>query len=329
MGDSGAANDMMTLMEDLHDDTIFSTPVDVKTSQGLSNYLLNTTIEGNRNLHFGAFVLNDEVNMKLNVDWSEYVPNLDTGSNITLSFDDILNSFGLGDTLLSIDAIFNTTLFSDITSLIDNIVNLTGTESLVITSDMIAELIDNDVAKILKGEEVSYEFDITDEVSILHNTSSPHAVAAFAQSYYNYQFMQCYNNTSTRLTALNHPLPLTSRQSSEVRFYLSVFVSLFLLIPFCYIPPTFAIFAVKERSNKSKHLQLVSGVDTLAYWVSTLIWDLMGYTIITLLVILIFLAYGENQAAVFVGTIETFFCSCILIWGYGISSIPSGYLLSR
>ncbi len=44
MGDGGAANDMMTLMEDLHVGTTFSTPDDVKTSQGLSNYLLNTKV---------------------------------------------------------------------------------------------------------------------------------------------------------------------------------------------------------------------------------------------------------------------------------------------
>ena len=135
--------------------------------------------------------------------------------------------------------------------------------------------------------------------------------------------------TSTKLSAVNHPLPLTSRQSAEVRFILSIFVSLFLLIPFCYIPPTFAIFVVKERSKKSKHLQLVSGVDMLAYWVSALIWDLIGYAIITLLVMLVFLSYGENQAAVFVGTRESTLCSLMLIWGYGMSSIPFGYLLSR
>ena len=325
MGDSDTTNDMMMVFGDAHVQTTFSSLDDLNTSQDLSNYLLDTNMDENRNIHFGAYVHNDKMYMEVNVDWSEILESQGIDSNDTLSLDDFSNSSEIEDTSSFTD-IFNTTVLSNITSLIDDISNATETAGLNLTE--IIEEITYNTSKILRGEKVSYEFNITSEVSILHNTSSPHAVAAYAQSYYNYLFMQCHNNTSTKLSAVNHPLPLTSRQSTEVRFYLSIFVSLFLLIPFGYIPPTFATFVVKERSNKSKHLQLVSGVDMFAYWVSSFAWDLIGYAIITLLVILIFLSYGEKQAAIFVGTRETLFCSCTLIWGYGISSIPFAYLLS-
>jgi hypothetical protein len=42
---------------------------------------------------------------------------------------------------------------------------------------------------------------------------------------------------------------------------LSLFTALFLLIPLCYIPAAFAIFTVRERAVKAKHLHFVSGVN--------------------------------------------------------------------
>uniref|UniRef100_A0A7S1DA40 ABC transporter domain-containing protein n=1 Tax=Cyclophora tenuis TaxID=216820 RepID=A0A7S1DA40_CYCTE len=42
-----------------------------------------------------------------------------------------------------------------------------------------------------------------------------------------------------------------------------------------------------------------------------------------------FLIYGGESAAVFVGDIESFFCTFLLTFGYGLSALPFSYLLSR
>merc|ERR1712125_154959 len=118
-----------------------------------------------------------------------------------------------------------------------------------------------------------FNFQINNDVSVMHNSTSAHAVAAFNQAHHEYQFMKC-SNTQKRLISVNHPLPLTSQQSIEIRTMLSLFASLFLLIPYCYIPAAFCVFLVKERVTKSKHLQLVSGVNMTSYWVSSYLWDL-------------------------------------------------------
>jgi ATP-binding cassette subfamily A (ABC1) protein 3 len=63
----------------------------------------------------------------------------------------------------------------------------------------------------------------------------------------------------------NHPLPLTEREELRVKLVLAVLSALFVLIPFCYIPASAAVFVVKERASKAQHLQLVSGASACYY----------------------------------------------------------------
>lgn len=176
----------------------------------------------------------------------------------------------------------------------------------------------------------SFVMSINPDVSILHNSSSPHAVGAFNQAYMEYLFMQCTGSPSTsRLMSVNHPLPLTDQQTIDIKTILSILSSLFLLIPYCYIPGAFIVFVVKERVSKSKHLQLVSGVDLTSYWISTFLWDVSLFFILTMLVMAVFLMYGRDSAVVFVGDSESFLATMLLTFGYGLSVLPFSYLLSR
>jgi hypothetical protein len=95
---------------------------------------------------------------------------------------------------------------------------------------------------------IQYQFDLYSRTSLLHNSSSPHAVAVFSQAYMEHQYKRCMGGAgSTQLTSINHPLPLTNKQSLEIKVMLSVLAGLFILIPFCYIPATFIVFLVRER----------------------------------------------------------------------------------
>ena len=42
---------------------------------------------------------------------------------------------------------------------------------------------------------------------------------------------------------------------------------------------SFAVFLVRERANKSKHVQTVSGAPPSAFWASVYLWDLINYAI--------------------------------------------------
>ncbi len=43
-----------------------------------------------------------------------------------------------------------------------------------------------------------------------------------------------------------------------------------------FVPASFVVFLVTERASKAKHLQFVSGVDPVIYWLSNYVWDLVG-----------------------------------------------------
>ena len=121
---------------------------------------------------------------------------------------------------------------------------------------------------------------------------------------------------------------ISSMQSVEIQTILSILAAIFLLIPFGYIPGAFIVFLVKERISKSKHLQLVSGVDMTSYWISSYIWDLSLFGFLTFLVMMVFLMYGTESAKVYVGNVESFFATATVIFGYGCSVMPFSYLMA-
>ena len=71
--------------------------------------------------------------------------------------------------------------------------------------------------------------------------------------------------------------------------------ALFVLIPFCYIPASTAVYVVRERACKAKHLQLVSGTSPVAYWVATFCWDMLQYAIIVAGTMAVFVGFGNDS----------------------------------
>jgi len=260
------------------------------SSMQLSQYLLDSYNEHNRSLRYGAIVIDDEIEMTLTVDWDA----------LTLLIEN-MTDFGL----LSQNGTFD-------------IGNLFGT-------DFPLELL----LPLLPENSTEVAVPIPTPVSIMHNATSPHALASFNQAYMDYMYKTCFSSPTAQLTAINHPLPLTPQQSIEIRTILSGLASLFLLIPYCYIPAAFIVFLVKERVSKSKHLQLVSGVNMSAYWIATYLWDMCLYLVLTGFIMAVFAIYGTDSAQVFVGSAQSFFCTLALTFGYGLSSLPFAYLFSR
>ena len=66
-----------------------------------------------------------------------------------------------------------------------------------------------------------------------------------------------------------------------------------------FVVAGFVLVVIEERSSKLLHLQQVCGLDRLAYWLSTFTWDLFSYTIISVVVLVVYaIAQDDNFAGV-------------------------------
>jgi hypothetical protein len=185
-------------------------------------------------------------------------------------------------------------------------------------------------------------------VTLMHNVSLWHAIPAFAADLFRAKFTllydqrllslpsnasldafaaaaPAYDRPPTSYTVRNHPLPLTTQSILTIRAILAIFAALFVLIPFCYLPASFIIFVVKERSCKAKHLQLVSGVTPTSYWASTYSFDMINYALVCVAVIIVFICYQNDS---FTGDSGTTFATFLLFFLYGLAVIPLAYALS-
>merc|ERR1719331_2766378 len=87
-------------------------------------------------------------------------------------------------------------------------------------------------------------------------------------------------NPKATFVVRNHPIPLTRYEEWYIQSLLSLFASLFLLVPFCYLPASFSMFVVRERVIKHKHLLLVSGTRSYIYWSATYAFDMCQFTVV-------------------------------------------------
>eukprot|EP00529_Nitzschia_sp_RCC80_P002451 CAMPEP_0113451218 /NCGR_PEP_ID=MMETSP0014_2-20120614/6226_1 /TAXON_ID=2857 /ORGANISM="Nitzschia sp." /LENGTH=1987 /DNA_ID=CAMNT_0000342569 /DNA_START=1298 /DNA_END=7261 /DNA_ORIENTATION=- /assembly_acc=CAM_ASM_000159 len=88
-----------------------------------------------------------------------------------------------------------------------------------------------------------------------------------------------------------HPLPLTSYEASLVENE-DAFTAWFLVcLSFPFIAGAFGTFIVRERETKAKHLQTVAGVEPLAYWLSSYLWDCINYIFPCGIVIILMFAF--------------------------------------
>uniref|UniRef100_A0A1I8FY36 ABC2_membrane domain-containing protein n=1 Tax=Macrostomum lignano TaxID=282301 RepID=A0A1I8FY36_9PLAT len=91
-----------------------------------------------------------------------------------------------------------------------------------------------------------------------------------------------------------------------------------------FIPASFVLFLISERTTNAKHLQFVSGINPTTYWIVNHIWNLLNYMVPLTIVILLFVAFKNYE---FVGsqTIGPFLLTMVL---FGFASAPLMYPFS-
>ncbi|RYG65484.1 ATP-binding cassette domain-containing protein, partial [archaeon] len=292
--------------------TVDAAPSSVGDSTALSYWLLNRThFEDSR---YGAYVFNDSVPVSLTIDWSWLSMQL---SNDGLQLP--INASSTDDYVLQ-DDIIRSNIARNITKQLGPFgpsPSIPGLEFLYLQY-------------LLSGGTGTgnYNFTVQRPYTVLHNTTSPHAIAAWQGELVQQVFQTCTGNPTASYIVHNHPIPQTRSTLLKNRVFLSLLTSIFILVPLSQSPASYVAFVVKEKATKCTHLQMASGVSPSIYWLSTYFWDMTSFIVLALCVLVAFFVVGPGNASVFVGTSETSTCVLLLILSYGASAIPLNYIYS-
>ncbi|XP_029466633.1 ATP-binding cassette sub-family A member 1-like [Rhinatrema bivittatum] len=133
------------------------------------------------------------------------------------------------------------------------------------------------------------------------------------------------------ITTYNHPLNLTKEQMSDIALLTSstdVVVSICVIFAMSFIPASFVLFLIQERVSKAKHLQFVSGVNPVIYWLSNFAWDMCNYLVPCVIVVILFLSF-QQKAYVSASNFPVLILLLIL-YGWSVTPLmyPSSFLFS-
>ncbi|XP_031735236.1 retinal-specific phospholipid-transporting ATPase ABCA4-like isoform X4 [Anarrhichthys ocellatus] len=140
-----------------------------------------------------------------------------------------------------------------------------------------------------------------DSVKVWYNNKGWHAMVSF---------MNVANNAILRtnlpkganldeygITAINHPLNLTKEQLSEITVLttsVDAVVAICVIFAMSFVPASFVLYLIQERVTQAKHLQFVSGVSPLVYWMANFLWDMLNYSISAAMVVEIFIFFDKK-----------------------------------
>eukprot|EP00919_Chromeraceae_sp_WS-2016_P045866 GHVR01109062.1.p1 GENE.GHVR01109062.1~~GHVR01109062.1.p1 ORF type:complete len:1632 (+),score=425.06 GHVR01109062.1:892-5787(+) len=124
------------------------------------------------------------------------------------------------------------------------------------------------------------------DIELFWNSTGRDSSALFLNEAINLHIKTITNNPNLKLNLKHEPLPSTGATEA----FNNVFTAIILGFGYACIPAFWGLTLVRERETGSKHLQFISGVSIPAYWVATLLWDLLTYIIpVALTIILMFI----------------------------------------
>eukprot|EP00794_Sanderia_malayensis_P008047 gene8047-8909_t len=126
------------------------------------------------------------------------------------------------------------------------------------------------------------------------------------------------------IVAYNHPMDFNKEQLGDetlMQGFADLLVSIFVIVALSFVPSSFVVYLVSDRSSKSKHLQLVSGLNPIVYWLANYTWDMINYLIPATSCIIIFLAFNQESYV----SATNFPATLCLLLLYGWSMTPLMY----
>ena len=156
-----------------------------------------------------------------------------------------------------------------------------------------------------------------------NNMSAVHGIPIFQNLISNLILKNLTNSLSSSITTFITPFALTALQQQTFAQVTGISSAIIIAMAFCFVPSTYIVFVVRERELKSKHLQIISGVQIIPYWLSNYIFDFICFFIVSVIMALIIYAYGNTA---FTG--ENFQVVILIFIMFGLAVIPFTYICS-
>ncbi|CAF3441243.1 unnamed protein product [Rotaria sp. Silwood1] len=168
--------------------------------------------------------------------------------------------------------------------------------------------------------------------------NQPYHIPPLTLNYLTNSLLKQYSSTSTMnrtLHVINHPFPrslietITDFQSQQ---FFGFRMASSIVFGFGFMMASFAVFLIKERISKAKHLQFLSGASGINFWLSTFIWDLVFYILGSICILLVWTIFYhtatlKDDLAAFLNDSRLGYTISLFLL-YGFSHIPMTYLLS-
>ena len=101
-----------------------------------------------------------------------------------------------------------------------------------------------------------------------------------------------YKQYMNNIQITNSPFPLTYKEKDDKKSRNGFSLVFFISIALSLIPANFITIIVREKENKSKHLQKLSGVSICVYWLNNYIFELVKYYLVVGLCLVILFCFN-------------------------------------
>lgn len=162
------------------------------------------------------------------------------------------------------------------------------------------------------------------DYTLLINQTAIHSLPAVINAVNTALLRATTGDPQRTISLTRHPLPLLQyeRKQQVAQETGSMLLVLLMTMATASLSASFSVFLVRERANKSKHVQTVSGAPPTAFWGSVYLWDLINYAISAAGIVLCFQVFGLAQ---FQG--ERLTALTVLLGLFGLASLPLTYFL--
>ncbi|KAM5162411.1 retinal-specific phospholipid-transporting ATPase ABCA4-like [Callospermophilus lateralis] len=120
-----------------------------------------------------------------------------------------------------------------------------------------------------------------DNIKVWFNNKGWHALVSFLNVAHNAilraSLHKDRNPEEHGITVISQPLNLTKEQLSEITVLttsVDAVIAICVIFAMSFVPASFVLYLIQERMNKAKHLQFVSGVSAITYWMTNFLWDI-------------------------------------------------------